>query len=58
MIGSLWSKSKYAVHYVRNTIDHYSIGRKITFVGDKAIEILLFTGEVVREKGSQILVRS
>lgn len=57
MIGSLWSKSRYAAHYVRETIENYSLGRKIAFVGDKAIEILWHTGEIVIEKGTQIIVK-
>lgn len=56
LLGTLWSKSKYAASVFREKIDNYYIGRKITFVGDKAIEIIWYTGEIVIEKGSQILV--
>lgn len=55
-LGAIWSKSKYAASVLREKIDHYSLGRKLTFVGDKAIEILWYTGEIVIDKGSQILV--
>lgn len=55
ILGKVWGASVHVASAIKDKLNENNVGSKIVFVGGKAIEIIVYTGGKIYEKGSEII---